>query len=78
MESFIRPYSRQLQKEKKAGGQFRLVSLKNDKPHRIQPASWVMQLLRDRKLQQYEHKEKAGAAWPNPLNLVFRNELEET
>lgn len=67
--------SKQLQKEKKAGGQFRLVSLKNDKPRRIKPAPWVMQLLRDRKLQQYEHKEKAGAAWSNPMNLVFTNEL---
>ena len=67
--------SKQLQKEKKAGGEFRLVSLKNDKPRRITPAPWVMQLLRDRKLQQYEHKEKAGAAWSNPMNLVFTNEL---
>ena len=67
--------SKQLQKEKKAGGEFRLVSLKNDKPRRITPAPWVMQLLRDRKLQQYEHKERAGAAWSNPMNLVFTNEL---
>ena len=67
--------SRQLQKEKKAGGAFLLVPLKNDKPRRITPAPWVMQLLRDRKLQQYEHKEKAGAAWSNPMNLVFTNEL---
>ena len=67
--------SKQLQKEKKAGGEFRLVSLKNDKPRRITPAPWVMQLLRDRKLQQYEHKKKAGAAWSNPMNLVFTNEL---
>ena len=67
--------SKQLQKEKKAGGEFRLVSLKNDKQRRIMPAPWVMQLLRDRKLQQYEHKEKAGAAWSNPMNLVFTNEL---
>ena len=67
--------SKQLQKEKKAGGQFRLVSLKNDKPRRITPAPWVMQLLRDRKLQQYEHRDKAGAAWSNPMNLVFTNEL---
>lgn len=67
--------NKQLQKEKKAGGEFRLVSLKNDKPRRITPAPWVMQLLRDRKLQQYEHKEKAGAAWDNPMNLVFTNEL---
>ena len=67
--------SKQLQKEKKAGGEFRLGSLKNDKPRRITPAPWGMQLLRDRKLQQYEHKEKAGAAWSNPMNLVFTNEL---
>ena len=67
--------SRQLQKEKKAGGAFLLVPLKNDKPRKITPAPWVMQLLRDRKLQQYEHKEKAGAAWDNPMNLVFTNEL---
>ena len=67
--------SKQLQKEKKAGGEFRLVSLKNDKPRRITPAPWVMQLFRDRKLQQYEHRERAGAAWSNPLNLVFTNEL---
>ena len=67
--------SKQLQKEKKKGGEFRLVSLKNDKPRRITPAPWVMQLFRDRKLQQYEHKEKAGAAWSNPMNLVFTNEL---
>ena len=67
--------SRQLQKEKKAGGAFLLVSLKNDKPRKITPAPWVMQLLRDRKLQQYEHKEIAGAAWDNPMNLVFTNEL---
>ena len=67
--------SKQLQKEKKKGGEFRLVSLKNDKPRRITPAPWVMQLFRDRKLQQHEHRERAGAAWSNPLNLVFTNEL---
>lgn len=67
--------NKQLQKEKKAGGAFLLVSLKNDTPRRITPAPWVMQLLRDRKLQQYEAKEKAGTAWSNPFNLVFTNEL---
>jgi integrase len=67
--------NRQLQKEKKAGGEFRLVSLKNDRPRRITPAPWVMQLLKDRKVQQYEHMEKAGEDWSNPLNLVFTNEL---
>lgn len=67
--------SKQLQKEKKPGGQFQLVSLKNDKPRKITPAPWVMKLLRDRKLQQQLDKEKAGDAWSNPMNLVFTNEL---
>lgn len=67
--------SKQLQKEKRPRGDFRLVSVKNDRPRRIMPAPWVMQLLRNRKLQQYEHKEKAGSAWSNPMNLVFTNEL---
>lgn len=61
---------KQLQKEKKVGGAFQLVSLKNDKPRRITPAPWVMQLLRDRKLQQYEAKERAADMWSNPFNLV--------
>ena len=67
--------SKQLQKEKRPRGDFRLVSVKNDRPRRIMPAPWVMQLLRNRKLQQFEHKEKAGSAWSNPMNLVFTNEL---
>lgn len=67
--------SKQLQKEKRPRGDFRLVSVKNDRPRRIMPAPWVMQLLRNRKLQQYEQKEKAGFAWSNPMNLVFTNEL---
>lgn len=67
--------NKQLQKEKRAGGAFRLVSLKNGKVRRITPAPWVMQALKERKLQQFEHKEKAGSAWNNPMNLAFTNEL---
>lgn len=67
--------SRQLQKEKKVDGAFRLVSLKNDRPRRIMPAPWVMDILKKRRLMQEEHKAQAGEAWSNPMNLVFTNEL---
>ena len=67
--------SRQLQKEKKVDGAFRLVSLKNDRPRRIMPAPWVMDILKDRRLMQEEHRAQAGEAWSYPMNLVFTNEL---
>lgn len=66
--------SKQLQKEKKAGGEFRLVSLKNDRPRRIMPAPMVMQILKDRQLLQEAQKKQAGDRWFNPMNLVFTNE----
>ena len=67
--------SKQLQKEKKSGGEFRLVSLKNDRPRRIMPAPWVMNVLKERKCLQEKHKVQARNAWSNPMNLVFTNEL---
>jgi integrase len=67
--------SRQLQKEKKVDGAFRLVSLKNDRPRRIMPAPWVMDILKNRRLMQEEHRAQAGESWSNPMNLVFTNEL---
>ena len=67
--------SRQLQKEKKVDGAFRLVSLKNGRPRRIMPAPWVMDILKNRRLMQEEQKAQAGEAWSNPMNLVFTNEL---
>jgi len=66
---------RQLQKEKKAGGQFLLVSLKNDRPRRIMPAPWVMNLLHEQEAKQKIMQQMAGVAWSNPMNLVFTNEL---
>lgn len=67
--------NKQLQKEKKKGGKFMLVSLKNDTPRKITPAPWVMQLLRSQRIRQLEAKENAGALWSNPFNLVFTNEV---
>ena len=42
----------QLQREKKPGGQYRLVPLKNDKPRTITPAPSIMELLRQHRKQQ--------------------------
>ena len=66
---------KQLQKEKKAGGQFQLVSLKNDRSRRIMPVPLVMDLLHEQEAKQLEMKRVAGVAWSNPMNLVFTNEL---
>ena len=66
---------RQLQKEKKAGGEFRLVSLKKDRPRRITPAPWVMELLQEEKARQAANREKAGSLWENKLDLCFTNEI---
>lgn len=67
--------NKQLQKEKKKGGVYYLASLKNDKPRRLTPAPWVMQLLRKQKLKQAEERLRNGEAWSNPNNFVFTNEL---
>ena len=60
----------------KLGEAFRLDSVKNDKPRIIQPAPFVMQLLKQRKRQQAEERINAGAAWDDCgiPNLVFTYE----
>jgi len=61
---------RQLQQEKKKGGQYHLVSLKNDRPRLLTPASFVMdQLLQHRERQQRE-RAQLGLPW-DPTGLVF-------
>lgn len=65
----------QLQKEKKKGGAYVLVSLKNDKPRSISPAPWVMDILRKHRAAQAAAQLRAGALWRNPDNLVFTNEI---
>ena len=65
---------RQLQKERKPGGQYRLVAPKNDKPRTLRPAPYVMQLLRAQRARQSEQRLQAGPLWSNPLDLVFTNE----
>lgn len=65
----------QLQREKKAGGQYSLVPLKNDKPRTITPAPSIMELLRQHRKRQAAWQLRAGELWDNPAGLVFTNEL---
>lgn len=65
----------QLQREKKAGGQYSLVPLKNDKPRTITPAPSIMELLRQHRKKQAAWQLRAGELWDNPAGLVFTTEL---
>ena len=67
--------SQQLQKEPIKGGQYRLVSNKNDRIRRIKPADFVMDILKKQKVKQCENQLKAGQFWNNEWNLVFTNEI---
>lgn len=64
---------KQLQQEKKKGGQYVFSPLKNDKPRLVTPAAWVMKLLRAHRSRQAEARLKAGPLWENS-GLVFTNE----
>ena len=64
---------KQLQKEKKKGGQHRLVSNKNDRIRRIKPADFVMDILKQQRQKQLADRLRAGSMWRNEWNLVFTN-----
>lgn len=66
---------KQLQKERKKGGEYKRVSLKNDKTRPITPAPFVMDVLKAEQRRQKENRLRAGSAWDNSMNLVFTNEL---
>lgn len=65
---------KQLQQEKKRGGQYVFAPLKNDKARTITPAPWVMDLLKHHRAQQAELRLRAGPMWEDS-GLVFTNEL---
>ncbi len=73
-KKIIRVY-RQLQKERKVGGQYRFVSLKNDKQRMFMVADNVLNVLRRVKVKQSEWKLAAGECWNNKDNFVFTDEL---
>lgn len=62
---------RQLQKIR---GEYKFVSLKNDKRLFITPAYSIMRILQDHKKLQNEWRLKAGVIWENS-DLVFTNEI---
>lgn len=65
---------KQLQREKKPGGQYIFAPLKNDRSRRITPAPWVMQFLKDHRAVQNEQRLKAGELWED-TDFVFTNEV---
>lgn len=66
----------QLQRERKKGGEWRLVSLKTDDKGRrtLSPAPVVMDVLRRVKVEQAQQKLALGSDYGNPMNLVFTHE----
>ena len=65
---------KQLQREKKVGGQYIFASLKNGKSRVITPAPWVMDYLKAHRMKQTEARLKAGPLWENS-GLVFTDEI---
>lgn len=66
---------KQLQKERKKGGVYKRVSLKNDRVRRIHPAPFVLDVLRAEQRKQKEWRLRAGGAWDNGMGLVFTDEM---
>ncbi len=66
--------NKQLQHEKRKGGQYILAPTKNGKARKVTPAPWVMRLLRTYRGQQTEQRLKAGELWED-TGLVFTDEL---
>ena len=68
--------NKQLAHPREKGERYRLASLKNDKPRTIQPAPFVMNLLREHRRRQLQQRMRAGALWDDAgiPDLVFTNE----
>lgn len=69
--------SKQLIKEHKAGGKYRLASCKTDRIRRLAVAPFIIDLLKRQKKKQNEERLRAGSFWSNEWNLVFTNEAGE-
>lgn len=68
---------KQLSRPRTKGESYRLSSLKNDKPRIVQPAPFVMTILRDWRKQQLSNRMLAGSLWNEGDfgDLVFTNEF---
>ncbi len=67
--------NKQLQRERKAKGEYQFLPTKNGKSRYLTPAPYVMYVLKRQQERQNEWKADAGQAWSNPGRLVFTNEL---
>ena len=67
---------KQLSRPRVKGEEYRFTSLKNDKPRTIQPAPFVMQILKRQRRRQAEQRIQAGGAWDDCgfPDLVFTSE----
>ena len=64
----------QLQKERKKGGQYRLVELKDSQDRYVQIPLQVVAVLQRIKDAQLEKQKVSGTQWSNPLGFVFVDE----
>lgn len=64
---------KQLSRPREKGDVYRLTSLKNDKPRTIQPAPYVMELLKEHRRAHLAKRMQAGPAWDDEgfPDLVF-------
>jgi integrase len=69
--------SKQLSRPRRKGDIYRLTSLKNDKPRTINPAPFVMGLLKEHRRKQLEKRLLAGPLWEEGdfPDLVFTNDF---
>lgn len=67
--------NKQLQKERRQGGEYRLVTTKNSKGRSITLAPFVLALMKDVRRQQYQWCLQNTPCWSNPMNLVFTDEI---
>ena len=68
--------SQQLQKDKAKGGDYYIAPFtKSSKPRTIKPPAIAFEYLRREQKRQTANKLHTGAAWNNPHNLVFTNDL---
>lgn len=65
----------QLCKEKKTGGVHYIAPTKNDRARTLTAPPFVMDILRQIQLEQYQDHMLAGRAWENEYNLVFVNKI---
>ncbi len=67
---------KQLSRPRVKGEEYRFTSLKNDKPRTVQPAPFVMEILKRQRRRQAEDRIRAGAAWDDHgfPDLVFTSE----